>query len=151
MSELGLSVAHAVTLASRRWRTRLNERLKSLGQTESRIAALQELAAFPNGLPQRQLARRLGVEEPTVVRVIDALEHQGWVRRHAHKLDRRSKLVQLTAEAPEMLEKAGEVLADMSHDAFSNLDPQELATCLKVLNTLSERLGQVDGPAGRPR
>ena len=142
-AELG----QALLLAGRRWRTRLNERLKSVGQTDARCAALAEVAEHPDGIVQRELARRLGVEEPTVVRLLDALEAQGWVTRRAHNLDRRAKLVQATPEAQPVLEEAQQIVGEMQDELFAGVDPADLAVCLRVLADLGRRLDKVEPEA----
>lgn len=131
-------------LAGRRWRTRLNERLKGVGQTDARCAALAEVAEHPHGVVQRELARRLGVEEPTVVRLLDALEAQGWVERRAHSLDRRAKLVQITPAAQPVLDQAQEIVGEMQDELFADVDPADLAVCLRVLNNLARKLDRAE-------
>ncbi|HKT53317.1 MAG TPA: MarR family transcriptional regulator [Caulobacteraceae bacterium] len=137
------ALAQALLLAARRWRTRLNERLKAIGQTDARCAALAEIADCADGVVQRELSQRLGVEEPTAVRLLDALEAQGWVERRAHSLDRRAKVVQITGEAQPVLDQAEEIVADLQAEMFAEIDPADLAVCLRVLNQLTRKLDRV--------
>jgi MarR family transcriptional regulator for hemolysin len=141
--DVGSALAQNLLLAARRWRTRLNERLKGIGQTDARCAALAEIADCAEGVVQRELSQRLGVEEPTVVRLLDALEAQGWVERRAHSLDRRAKLVQVTSEAQPVLDQAQEIVADLQQEMFAEIDPADLAVCLRVLTQLTRRLERV--------
>jgi MarR family transcriptional regulator for hemolysin len=138
--DLRSALAQSLLLAGRRWRTRLNERLKSIGQTDARCAALAEIAACPQGVVQRELSQRLGVEEPTVVRLVDALEAGGWVERRPHELDRRAKVVQVTAGAEPVLDAAQVIVGDLQEELFADFDPAELAICVRVLNELAARL-----------
>lgn len=138
--DLRSALAQSLQLAGRRWRARLNERLKAIGQTDARCAALAEIAGAPEGVVQRELSHRLGVEEPTVVRLVDALEHGGWVERRAHDLDRRAKVVQVTPEAAPMLQDAQAIVGELQEEMFGGIDPAELAVCLKVLNDLAAKL-----------
>lgn len=134
------AVVQGFLLAARRWRTRLNERLKAVGQTDARCAALAEIAACPEGMVQRDLSQRLGVEEPTVVRLLDALEASGWVERRPHRLDRRAKVVQVTAEAQPVLDEAQGLVAELQQEMFADIDPADLAACLRVLGELTRKL-----------
>jgi MarR family transcriptional regulator for hemolysin len=127
-------------LAGRRWRTRLNERLKAVGQTDARCAALAEIAGAPEGLMQRELSQRLGVEEPTVVRLVDALEANDWVERQAHAADRRAKVLRIKPAATPVLDEAQGVVAELQAELFADIEPNDLAVCLKVLNELSRKL-----------
>lgn len=137
------ALAQNLLLAARRWRTRLNERLKSIGQTDARCAALAEIADCGDGVVQRELSQRLGVEEPTVVRLLDALEAQGWVERRAHHLDRRAKVVQVTDEARPVLDQAQAIVAELQEEMFAEIDPSDLAVCLRVLSQLTRKLDRV--------
>jgi MarR family transcriptional regulator for hemolysin len=92
---------------------------------------------------QRELSQRLGVEEPTVVRLLDALEAQGWVERRAHSLDRRAKVVRITAEAAPVLNQAQAIVGDLQEELFAEIDPSDLAVCLRVLNQLTRKLDRV--------
>ena len=134
------AVVQGVLLTARRWRARLNERLKAVGQTDARCAALAEIAACPDGVVQRDLSQRLGVEEPTVVRLLDALEAAGWVERRPHRLDRRAKVVQVTPEAQPVIDEAQAIVADLQQQLFADIDPADLATCLRVLSELTRKL-----------
>jgi len=134
------ALAHGLLLASRRWRTRLNERLKAVGQTDARCAALAEIASCKDGVVQRELSQRLGVEEPTVVRLLDALEANAWVERRAHTIDRRAKLVQVTPAAQPVLDQAQTIVAELQQEMFAGIDPSDLAVCVRVLSELSHKL-----------
>jgi len=134
------AVVHAMTLVGRRWRARLNERLKVIGQTDARFAALAEIAAEPEGLVQRELSRRLGVEEPTIVRLVDALEAQGCVERVVHGGDRRAKIVRARPAAASVLDLARAIMTDVQGDLFKGMDPRDVAGCARVLDQLARKL-----------
>jgi MarR family transcriptional regulator for hemolysin len=138
--DLRSALAQGLLLAGRRWRTRLNERLKSVGQTDARYAALAEIADASQGVAQRELSDRLGVEEPTVVRLVDALETAGWVERRPHEQDRRVKLVHVTPEAQPTLQQAQTIMNELLDETFAGMEPAELAACIRVLNELTTRL-----------
>ena len=138
--DLHWALTQGLLLAGRRWRARLNERLKSIGQTDARCTALAEIAGASAGVVQRELSLRLGVEEPTVVRLVDALEAAGWVERRAHELDRRAKVVQITPEAEPVLDQSQAIVAELQAELMGDIDPADLATCLRVLNDLATRL-----------
>ena len=114
-----------------------------MGQTDARCAALAEIADCEHGVVQRELSQRLGVEEPTVVRLLDALEAQGWVERRAHSLDRRAKVVQITPEAQPVLDQAQAIVTELQEEMFAEIDPSDLAVCLRVLNQLTRKLDRV--------
>ena len=64
------------------------------------LDALEHLeAAGP--LTQRQLGERLSLTSGAITMLVDRLERAGWVRRRPHPSDRRSVLVELSAQAAE--------------------------------------------------
>jgi MarR family transcriptional regulator for hemolysin len=133
-------------LAGRRWRTRLNERLKSIGQTDARRAALAEIAASPLGVVQCELCVRMGVEKPTIVRLVDALAASQWVERRTDGADRRRKLVMAKPAAQPMLDRAEVIVAQLQDEMFADIDPADLAICVRVLNDLAGRLDRDRSP-----
>jgi MarR family transcriptional regulator for hemolysin len=135
-------LTQGLILAGRRWRARLNERLKAIGQTDARCGALSEIARAPDGIVQRDLAERLGVEEPTIVRLVDALEAQGWVERRAFQGDRRVKVLLITPAAIPVLQQAREIVLALEQELFDEMDPHDLAMCVGVLTRLSGKLGR---------
>jgi MarR family transcriptional regulator for hemolysin len=142
-AEVCAAIGDGLLLTGRRWRARLNERLKTIGQTDARCAALVEIAACADGVVQRELSQRLGVEEPTVVRLIDALEAQNCVERRAQVGDRRVKVVQVTPNAGPVVDQAREIVAGLREEMFSGVSATDLEACLRVLQKLSARLERV--------
>ncbi|MFM7780023.1 MAG: MarR family transcriptional regulator [Alphaproteobacteria bacterium] len=64
----------AIAQIARRWRVRLDQRILPFGLTESRWLVLLSLARRGDGVTQKDLAGRLAVEGPTMVRTLDWLE-----------------------------------------------------------------------------
>jgi MarR family transcriptional regulator for hemolysin len=132
--------ARELVVVARRWRTRLDERLKCLGLTEARWAALYWLWQSPEGLSQTALAERAGVESPTLVRTLDLLCEAGLVERRACAYDRRAKLVFLTPAAMPLIHQLDAVAAELRRDLMADLTPDELGMALSVFRKLRVRL-----------
>jgi MarR family transcriptional regulator for hemolysin len=146
-ADLAGGIAHSLMLVGRRWRARLNDRLKVIGQTDARLAALEEISGAPDGLVQCELARRLGVEEPTVVRLVDALEAQDCVERRTRSGDRRAKVVQSKPAADQALSRGQAIVTGLRRELFAGMDPRDLAACARVLDGLSRKLERAQTPA----
>src|SRR5271165_1125830 len=70
------------------------------GFSPADLDALEHLeAAGP--LTQRQLGERVSLTSGAITMLVDRLERGGWVRRRPHPSDRRSVLVELSAQAAE--------------------------------------------------
>ena len=65
-------------------------------------------------MTMRELAERMGCEPSNTTFVIDKLEKQGLVERHAHPTDRRAKQLVLTAKGHALREEVLELLAQDS-------------------------------------
>lgn len=76
---------------SRGWRAELDRRLAGLGLSQARWLVLLHLARFEDAPTQRELAQSVGVEGPTLARLLDSLETQGLVQRQSVMEDRRAK------------------------------------------------------------
>jgi MarR family transcriptional regulator, transcriptional regulator for hemolysin len=56
-----------------------------------------------NGLTQREIADKLGLEGPTLIPIIDKLEKDGFLLRKVDKNDRRNNRIFLTKKSKDML------------------------------------------------
>ena len=107
-AQLRWRVGRAIGQVARRWRARLDARIAAFGLTESRWLVLLHLARNGDGLTQKDLAARLAVEAPTLVRTLDWLEREGFVERRGVPHDRRTKTVHLTEKATPLLRRIEE-------------------------------------------
>jgi MarR family transcriptional regulator for hemolysin len=92
---------------SRGWRAELDRRLAGLGLSQARWLVLLHLARFDDAPTQRELAQSVGVEGPTLARLLDSLESQGLVQRQSVLEDRRAKKIVLCAPARPLIEILG--------------------------------------------
>jgi MarR family transcriptional regulator for hemolysin len=141
--ELYLAFARQMMLSGRRWRARFNERMKSVSQTHARFAVLFWINDSGNAIGQRDLAERMGIEEPTLARLLDALEGQGMVKRSPSPFDRRAKLVSMTDAARPVLEEGNLQVALLIDEAFAEISKEEAEAGLHVLSKLDDQLGRL--------
>ena len=127
-------------LVARRWRARFTELMKTRGQTDARWSALYMLSASPEGVIQSELAERVGVQGPTLVKLLDALEAQGLVRRQAAASDRRANIIVLEPAGRAVLLGIEQLASDLRDELFDGISDAELAVARRVLDTLSARL-----------
>lgn len=139
-ADLQYEVAFRLSLVARRFRARFAERVKSSSQTEARWSALYQLAREPRGLIQSELAERMGIQGPTLVRLLDALEVQGLVRRVSTPEDRRAKRVMIQPTGEQMVKEVDVIAAQLRDDAFAEVTMEELLVALRVLEKLGVKL-----------
>ena len=128
--------AQAIAMVARRWRTRLDERLKPMNMSIARWGALYWLGQAGDGVSQAALAEMAGVEPPTLVRVIDQLEAQGLVERHVSAADRRVNLLTLTAAALPLVAQIEAEAEAMRREILSDLTFEEFQTTMTVMQKM---------------
>jgi len=133
-------LSQAIGEVSRLWREEMNQALKPFGLNLSMRQVLMQLHRHPDGMPQGELARRLSIEHPTLVRLLDQLESRKWIARVQAQEDKRRKYVVLTPKAAEqicIIEKLSQNLRDRMMDGLS---PEEVRAGLDVLKHLRSNL-----------
>ena len=89
---------------------------------------------------QNELAEKLGLEGTSVVRILDSLERDGYVRRQEDDRDRRAKRIFLTAKGRILAKRTEKVLAVLRTDLLQDIDVQDIAATERVLISLSGTL-----------
>ena len=139
-SDLNESFTGRLNLIARRYRTRLNEQLRRIGQTQSRWDALFWISVSDEGATQSELAERIGVEGPTLVRMLNRLEQEDLVERRSAESDRRAKTIRMKPAAERALAKIADLSGPFRDDMLSDVSDEELRTCLQVLEKIMSRL-----------
>ena len=117
---------------SRGWRAELDRRLVGMGLSQARWLVLLHLARFTEAPTQRELAQSVGVEGPTLARLLDSLEGQGLVSRQAVLEDRRAKKIALSPPALPIIEQIEAVANDLRIELFQGVDEEELRIAMRV-------------------
>lgn len=129
-----------INLIARRYRTRLNELLRQIGQSQARWDALFWISVSGESATQSELAECMGVEGPTLVRMLHKLEDEGLVERRSAKGDRRAKTIRLSPAAEEVLAKIAGLSAPLREELLSDISDEDLAVCLSVFERVMSRL-----------
>ena len=129
-----------VNLIARRYRTRLNEVLRRVGQSQARWDALFWISVSGGEATQSELAERMGVEGPTLVTMLHKLEQEGLVERHKLEGDRRAKTIRLTAGAEQVLAEIAGLSGPFRDDLLAEIPDEDLKICLSVFDRIMGRL-----------
>ena len=117
---------------TRGWRAELDRRLASLGLSQARWLVLLHLARFDDAPTQRELAQSVGVEGPTLARLLDSLENQGLVHRQAVLEDRRAKKILLSDSATPLIAQIEAISNTLRAELLTGIDENELQVCMNV-------------------
>ncbi|MEQ9690177.1 MAG: MarR family transcriptional regulator [Bauldia litoralis] len=122
----------------------LAARIKPLGLVPGQFPALLELWE-EDGLSQKELVRRLDVEQATMANTLARMERDGLIRRTRNREDARAQQVWLTARARALREPAiaaAEAENASALAALSERDARQFVDLMRrVVGTLRERGG----------
>jgi len=121
---------------ARCWRQALDRRLKDLGVGQAGWMAIAIIAKAGEPLSQTELAHRLGVEDPSMVAMIDRLVKAGFVLRVPSQTDRRIKLIVLTQEGEQLYGKVKTAADAFRAELFAGIDTQKLQAATELLESL---------------
>jgi MarR family transcriptional regulator for hemolysin len=123
---------------ARTWRGKLDQRLKPLGLTQAQWLALVHLSRCESDTTQKALAERIGIEGPTLVRLLDRMARDGWIVRRESEQDRRSKTVHLTERAQAILNDIHGIAAQLRKELLKGIPESQLAICADVLLRIND-------------
>ena len=126
----------AIGETARLWRTKLNERLRPLGLSQARWMVLLHLSRRGDGIVQKELAEWIGIEGPTLVRLLDRMMEDGWIERRESEFDRRAKTVHLTKRAQKVISQINKVAAQLRIELLAKVDNADLEICMRVLQQI---------------
>jgi len=134
--------AQGLTFVARRWRNLMNEELRAVGQSQARWGTLYWIAIFGDKVNQTELADRIGVEQPTLGRVLQDLEEEGLIERTAGPSDRRAKVIRLTPAAKPVMRQINRIAEGVRARLLRDIDPKDLTVCMSVFAKILENLDE---------
>ncbi|WP_159994216.1 MarR family transcriptional regulator [Roseomonas sp. 18066] len=138
-----------LSVSGRKLRTLFDAIVRKRGLTLARARLLLHLRQH-GATRQGELAAVLELEHPTVVRLLDGLEKQGLIARHAVEGDRRAKLVAITEAAAPTVAELEQLIAELRGTLLAPIPEADLATASRVLAMLVRGI-EAMGAAQPPR
>lgn len=133
------SLGRDLVLLAKTMRNRLESRLACAGASLATWGVLS-CAIEEEGLPQRRLAERMGIEAATLTHHLDRLEADGLVVRRRDEDDRRILRVFPTPAARVLHQRMATVAGRLDADLTAGLTDGELADLRRLLARLSDNL-----------
>ncbi|HAZ54071.1 MAG TPA: transcriptional regulator SlyA [Franconibacter helveticus] len=138
-SPLGSDLARLVRI----WRALIDHRLKPLELTQTHWVTLHNIHELPPDQSQIQLAKAIGIEQPSLVRTLDQLEEKGLISRHTCASDRRAKRIKLTEKARPIITQMEDVIRKTRGEILSGISETELTTLLNLINRLEKNINDL--------
>jgi MarR family transcriptional regulator for hemolysin len=133
---------------ARIYRRETDKALAEHGISDARALPVLHIARLGDGVRQGVLAEELGVEGPSLVRILDQLCAAGLVERREDPNDGRAKTLHLSAEGRELAAVIETQLDALRKGFLSGVVDADLAATLHVLGHFETAL---DAAQRRPR
>jgi MarR family transcriptional regulator for hemolysin len=130
---------------ARVYRREVNRALAAHGMSDARALPVLHLARAGGGMRQGVLAEALGVEGPSLVRILDQLCAAGLVDRRVDPNDGRAKTLHLTADGEAMAKVVEDALQGVRSRVLSGVSDVNLATTLRAFTAFEAALDAAAG------
>ena len=117
----------------RLWREVLDQRLGPSGLSLATWRVLYHIGRRPEPVTQTELAADLGIETPSLVRLLDRLADDGWVERRVCSEDRRARRLHLTPRAKKVYGRIRSTGMQVRKRLLRDVSADELRKCAAVL------------------
>jgi len=114
----------------------MDEAFRPLGVTDATWRTLFYLEQTGSGVLQRELAAVMGIEGPSLVRLLDSLEAKDLIERKTSSADRRAKAVHLTPRADGLLDTLHEVATRVREEILSDISDAQIQECMNVFDSI---------------
>ncbi|MFK0330350.1 MarR family winged helix-turn-helix transcriptional regulator [Rhizobium metallidurans] len=98
-----------------------------------------------DGINQRELADRLELETPTLVRILDAMEGQGFVERRVAGSDRRAKEIYITETGKVVAGEIDDIAVSVRAQVIAGIPERDLRTTLDTIRAMQANLQGIRG------
>ncbi|MDR8073165.1 MarR family winged helix-turn-helix transcriptional regulator [Burkholderia cenocepacia] len=137
LHDLRLAVSSLLVLTARKWRRTSDGVLTAYNVSEACATPLLMAGRLGEGVRQGTLAEHVGIEGPSLVRLLDQLCAAGLARRDEDPHDRRAKTISLTAAGRAVTAKMEEDLRALRAQVLKGVSRADLEATLRVLNAFN--------------
>ena len=136
MDNRDLTFSHLLYLTAHHWRLAVDRRLRGLGMSQASWVAVAAIARNETPLSQSELAQELGIENATLVPLINRLVEQQLVERVLTDQDKRKRLLVATEQGMALYHQVKTVADSLREETLSVISPEEQAQTRRVLEKL---------------
>jgi MarR family transcriptional regulator for hemolysin len=134
-----------MVIAGRLWRRMTRAVTAQHGIAEAGASPLLWIGRLGEGVRQNTLAERIGIESPSLVRVLDELASAGLVTREPDPSDRRANLLYLTDRGREVTARVEAEINDLRDRVLGSLDSGDIAAAARVFAAIKSASAEVPG------
>lgn len=131
--------ARALISVGRIWRRIVDQALANSGLSQAMALPLLVLSRGDHIRPGA-IADELGLEGPSLVRIIDLLVAEKLVTRKEDATDRRAKILSLTGKGRQRAQEIEQVVDGLRKDFLKNIAEEQLRATVQMLATVERTL-----------
>ncbi len=135
-----MNLTYLLVQTAHAWRQTINRSLKYTGLGISSWTAVGVIANASQAMTQRELAQAMGLEDPSVVPLIDKLVTLGLVERHQPPTDRRKRYLLVTEKGMQLFQVMQQQAEDLRQQVLKDIAPDDIETTKQVLRQLLKTL-----------
>src|SRR4030088_3388531 len=125
-----------ITRLGRLWRREVDQAVAAHGLSQATAIPLVVLSRRGKCVRQCVLADEMGIEGPSLVRLIDLLQAEGLVERREDPTDRRAKMLHLTTLGETRADEIHGVLCSVRACYLEGIADEDLAVAYEVLRKI---------------
>jgi DNA-binding MarR family transcriptional regulator len=141
------TITHRLAQAAHAYRVRAGSQLSRINLHSGQETLLKALATA-DGMSMSDLAAALGVQPPTVTKMISRLAAQDYVERRASPGDGRQAQVFLTERGRDAISSIDKLWKRIEKTALADIDDKDRKRLRKLLRQVERNLGVIRN--GRP-
>lgn len=149
MQQIKSKISYLLVQIYKAHRLRVEAALSALGLHAGQEMILLQLWV-EDGLPQSRLVERMGVEPPTVTKMLQRMEKCELVERSTCANDARVSRVYLTDKGRALEAEVIQIWEDLDAQTLAGLDAGQQATLRQLLAIVQANVGPAQLPPARP-
>lgn len=110
--------------------------------TQSQFDILSTIRGLGGSPSQITVARALGISAASLSEALRSLARQGWLLQEANPLDKRAKILRLSAKGGQAFRTILKHMAEIDRFLIENANPEEIKIAIKVLKTANLELAK---------
>lgn len=130
----------AIVVFARRWRMFIDEKLAESGLTDASWTPLIYLHRLGDGLLQKELAAASGLDESSLVRLIDILSQRGLLERRIDPDDRRARRLYLTDDGRQTAAAIRLQLVALEKELLADFGDGDVAAVLGICEGVEAKI-----------
>ncbi|MGI4849846.1 MAG: MarR family winged helix-turn-helix transcriptional regulator [Janthinobacterium lividum] len=135
-----MSLSVLITQVSRRYKAAFDKMAGDYQLSHASAWPMVMISRLGDGVRPGAVADAMGMEAPSLVRIIEQLSESGLVERRDDVSDRRAKTLHLTEEGKVCAARLEKALLPFRRELFAACSAADIEACLRVMSALDVSL-----------